>query len=141
MAMKPGTMDGLRELIVAVLDAMRRDALKSGLSPLKQYDQIASRMQIAARTAATVGEWATEMLRRLQIASPSNSLSSEILALDAGVRLAAQDDPQNGADLVVSEMMDTVIREHGYFIARLRQEAAKRTQLAAEKRQIMEPPT
>ena len=140
MAMKPGTMDGLRELIVAVLDAMRRDALKSGLSPLKQYDQIASRMQIAARTAATVGEWATDMLRRLQIASPSNSLSSEILALDAAVRVVA-DDSSTTADSVASEIMDVVVREHGYFIARLRQEAAKRTQLAAEKRQIMEPPT
>ena len=140
MAMKPGTMDGLRELIVAVLDARRRDALKSGLSPLKQYDQIASRMQIAARTAATVGEWATDMLRRLQIASPSNSLSSEILALDAAVRVVA-DDSSTTADSVASEIMDVVVREHGYFIARLRQEAAKRTQLAAEKRQIMEPPT
>lgn len=132
MGVKPGTMDGLRDQVVQVLDALRRDALRAGLSPLKQYDQIATRMQVSARTAETVGEWATDMQRRLQIASPSNSLSSEVLSLQAAIKVASDDGP-SVAD-VTSELLDVVVREHGYFIARLRQEAQRRKDTFAELR-------
>jgi hypothetical protein len=136
MPMKDGQMDGLRDLMVALLDSVRRNALQEGLSPLKQYDQITSRAQIAARTAANVGEFATRLTRSLGIATPSNSVCSDIVALEAGVRTVATDDAMHVSD-VHGELMQTVTLEIGWFIARLRQASEARKTLAAERAAIM----
>ena len=134
--MDAGSMDGLRDLTVAWLDAMRRDALEAGLAPLTQYDQIATRVQAAARTASTVGGWATAVQRRLRVASPSNSASSSLRALDAGIARAAE---QNGAttEAVTAELLDMVTHEHGLLIALLRLAAETRAK-AWQKRKAEE---
>lgn len=128
MAVDAGTMDGLRDLMVALLDSIRRDALEHRLNRYTQYDQITSRIQIAARTASTIGEWATDVLHRLQVTSPSNSVCYDLRAMELGIAEAAKACSMPVVD-VTAELLDMVCREHGLMIARLRLAADARRAL------------
>ena len=77
------TADKLRTLTVEALLEMRKAYLGSpGASALKNWDMLQSRMKIAARTAATPEQWATTMLRGLNvIAAPSVSNSACLVEL------------------------------------------------------------
>lgn len=82
--------DGWREraeaATVRMLDAARRDYLQTtGASPLRQYEQLSNRARSAARTSATVAEWATALLRGLRIAAPSSWTSSALADLREAV--------------------------------------------------------
>lgn len=106
----------VRAATVAFLDEARREHLRTtGASALKQYETLTSRARSAARTCENAREWATQVLRKLQVRAPSNSTSSAMRALadEVGSRDA--------------EWLDMVERELGYLIAevRLRVDARK----------------
>lgn len=116
MKLDEAVKDKLREATVAMVLAVRREYLSNGGSPLKQWDQIGDRMRAAARTCASPEEWATTLLRSLQIGSPNKETSSAIRELASLAR--EQKCPR--------EWLDLIEREHGYLIASARLEAEKR---------------
>lgn len=108
----------LREQIVLFVLAVRREYLRSpGVNVLKHWDQIRDRMRSAARRAESVADWATLVLRGLNLPSPRSDLSSILVGLTEHVRRAD----------ALAEMLDLVEREHGLILAlaRLRADDAR----------------
>lgn len=118
-------LDLLQEMTVTLLDRVRRDALQAGLKPLKQYEQIQSRVRLAAATAATVEEWATTVARGLQVSSLSSSSSSALRDLVDAVRDASVH-WKITLGRAVARWLDMIERETGYIIALLRARAEER---------------
>lgn len=75
----------LRRRTVVLLDNLRRDYLRADGSPLKQYERLTTRLKATALRCETVAQWATEMMRGLQVTSPSNWTSSAVVDLARGV--------------------------------------------------------
>ena len=106
---------------VRVVLAVRRDYLSSpGSNVLKHWDQIQARMLGAARTATSVGEWFTLLVRRLQIQAPSRELAAAEAALRAEV-----------AAVPLAAWLVLVETEYGDIIARARLESERRREEAA----------
>lgn len=78
----------LRSLIVEFLLEVRAAYLRAGGSPLKHWDQMQNRMRSAARRTSSPAEWATQLLRGLQLPAPSSLASQALLDLDGYVREA-----------------------------------------------------
>ena len=113
-------MDSLeqkREATIRLLGALRSQYLKSpSCSPLKHWEQLATRSRAAARTSASLPEWITSMCRTLQLDTPDSSVSGACLALQS--LLQGQKD--------VDEWLEMVDRENGFLMATLRAEADAR---------------
>lgn len=107
--------EALRMRTVAVVLELRAQYLADGANPLKHWQQIHDRLRMAARTSASVPEWATAMQRSLKIATPSSSLSSAILQL--ADEAACIPDPC---------WLDLIDQEHGYIMALARAESEDR---------------
>lgn len=105
----------LRTMTVELLLELRRGYLAAGANPLKHWAQLQNRMLSAARRSTGPDEWATAMMRGLQIPVVSKSVSLLLLALGAGVR-------EMGA---AREWLDMIEREFGLLMAM--------TRLAAER--------
>lgn len=101
------------QTVMVLLDA-RRQALRNGASPLKLWDQLEARMLAATRTTDRPSEWATKLLRDLQIESPDKDSSRSISLLVESTTGHAR------------EWLDLVEREHGYMMALARLEAERR---------------
>ena len=104
-----------RAATVRFLAWARMEYLRAGASPLKHWEQIQSRMLAATRRSSTAGEWATNVMRGLQLPPPSNSGS---LALD-GLRVAVE---RIGARV----WLDMISSEYGLVMAELRLDAEAR---------------
>lgn len=119
--LEPEERERLVELTVAVVLDLRAQYLRSGVAnPLRHWDQIQSRMRAAARQSASPSEWATALLRRLQVGAPSSRLSASLRRLCDGVS-----DSRSWLDLIE--------REHGYILARARLGAEQRAEMSAER--------
>lgn len=106
-----------REATIKLLGALRSQHLKSpSCSPLKHWEQLATRSRAAARTSANLPEWITSMCRTLQLDTPDNWVSGACLALQS--LLPNQRD--------VDEWLEMVDRENGFLMATLRAEADAR---------------
>lgn len=110
----------LETLSVSVLLEMRRAYLANGASPLKHWDQLQDRVRMASRSTEDVGEWVTAISRRLNLGSPSNSLSSVINDLRQGVQSVC-DHPREWIEMVEAEFT--------YLFALCRKEAERRKNL------------
>lgn len=75
----------LRRRTVVLLDNLRRDFLRAGGSPLKQHERLMTRLRGAALRCETPQALATDMMRGLQITSPSNWTCSAVVDLCRGV--------------------------------------------------------
>lgn len=106
-----GTPSDIRDCLVKLLLAVRKDALVAGANPLKHYDTIASRVRAAAGRSETVEQWISALLKGLNITSPSKSTSFEAASL-ASVGVIA------GADVV----LDLITDECGFLMALVRVE-------------------
>lgn len=119
MKLSPEKKELLEQLTVLLLLELRRAYLQTpGCSVLKHWDQLQSRSLAAAKMAQDPGEWATQVMRRLQIQSPGKWLSLRLLELQSEVTALGSGGP--GA------WLDLVEREVGYLFARCREEAEKR---------------
>jgi hypothetical protein len=84
---------------------------------------MASRMRVAARVTEGPDEWATRMMRSLQIPSPSKNTAASLLALSHQVREAR-------AENAWLELLD---RENGLLMAMCRKISEER---AATKEEV-----
>jgi len=92
---------GAAEFLVCV----RSDALRAGASPFKVWEQVASRAMSAARRVETIQGWCSEVMRGMQVPTPSRWTAA---AADALVTSVWRD-----ADL----FFDILEQETGYIIA------------------------
>lgn len=106
--------EAMRLATVRWIAYVRMEYLRAGASPLKHWEQIQSRMLAATRSASTVGEWATRMMRGLQLPPPSNSGS---LALDDLVTVVGKD---------CGAWLDMIEQEYGLVMAEARLDAEAR---------------
>lgn len=114
--MTPEERAPLIDATVVVVLALRREYLRTpGVSVLRHWRQIQNRLRAAARTCESAPEWATRLMRDLQIDSPSVRLSETIEYLVVLVERAG-----------ASAWLDLLDREHGYVIALARLEADRR---------------
>lgn len=110
-------VEARRQATIKLLGALRSQYLKTpSCSPLKHWEQLATRSRAAARTSAGLEEWLTSMCRTLQIDTPDSWVSGAALALQS--HLASQRD--------VDEWLEMVDRENGFLMATLRAEADER---------------
>ena len=100
-----------------LLDVRAAYLATPGCSPLKHWDQIQNRMLSAARRSANAEEWATSLLRGLQIPTLNSSGSSSLHDLCAAVKELS----------ATFEWFDLIIREYGLIMAttRLAADAAR----------------
>ena len=91
----------LRRRTVVLLDSLRRDYLSAGGSPLKQYERLMTRLRGAALRCETPQALATDMMRGLQVTSPSNWTCSAVVDLCRGVEELP--DPGPWLDLLTDE--------------------------------------
>lgn len=70
--------DLLHAKAVTFLLGVRAQYLRGGASPLKAWDQIAERLRAASRRSVSVEEWATSILKGLQLSGPTSSTSSAL---------------------------------------------------------------
>lgn len=89
MAVDEATRERLRTLTVEMTKEFRRSYLRTpGCNTLEHWRIIFDRMRQAARQTRNVDEWATKVMRRLQIPQLGNSGCSALLALSHAVREA-----------------------------------------------------
>lgn len=113
----------LRTMTVELLLDLRAQYLRTpGCNVLKHWDQLTTRMRTCAAMTANPDEWATLMLRKLQVPSPSRRSSDSLMSLSHAVR-------ELGA---ASEWLDLIEREHGFLIASARQISEQRRDAAAD---------
>jgi hypothetical protein len=112
----------LRSLTVELLLDVRSQYLQTpGCNVLKHWDQLTSRMRAAARMTEGPDEWATRLLRALQIASPSKYSSDSLLKLSHQCREWQAE----------SEFLDLIEREHALLIAMTRKCSEERADARA----------
>ncbi len=105
-----------RESLVQFLMCVRREYLQtSGCSPLKHWDQMQTRLRLAARTSETLEELVSTLLRKLQILAPGQPLCKAISSLRSAV--ATGETPP---------FLAMVEAEEGYLWACVRLEAERR---------------
>lgn len=116
-------LERLRTMTVELLLDLYRQALRNGWNALDLWDQIANRLRAAARTTTSPEEWASQMLRKLTLASPDKYSSASLADLSAHVREHGWANP----------WLDLLGREHGYLIALARKlnEERKAERIAA----------
>jgi len=110
----------LRTATVTALLALRREYLRtSACSRMKHWTQLRDRAVSAARRATTVDEWATMIMRGLQIPTMGLAGCEALVALRAAVRAAGAAEP----------WLTMITDEHGllFALARLEAEQSKRT--------------
>ena len=81
MPLQKEQIEHLKMLTVNLLLSLRKEYLITGANPLKHWEQLQSRAKLAAKLSTTVDEWYSNISRRLSLASPSNSLSSDLAQL------------------------------------------------------------
>lgn len=84
--------DELTPKAVHFLLGVRAQYLRNGANRLKAWEQLAERVRAASRRSTSVEEWATAVLRGLQIAGPTNSTSSALADLTRTVAARASAD-------------------------------------------------
>jgi hypothetical protein len=115
-----GEKEGLRSATVEMLLEMRAAYLKTAqANALTHWDLLQSRMRSAARTSASVEEWATDMAKSLRLGAPSPRYSEALRTLADLARPEVAVD-HGGA------FLDLVDAEWGYLIAMARAVAEKR---------------
>lgn len=118
-----GLEDELNERAVAFLMGVRAQYLRGGANPLKAWDQLSERLRAASRRSVTVEEWATSILRGLQLSGPTSSTSSALADLVLAVRTRAGGDGGSGGADTFLRLME---REWGAVIALAQLEAERR---------------
>lgn len=104
-------VDGLRTATITVLDAVARDAMQHGCSPIHLWPQLATRIVASARTSAGPEEWASRMLRGMRITNPGPVTSAAISDLVTAIGTSPRDR---------SLWLSLVERECGFLVASLR---------------------
>ena len=117
----------LRTLTVEFVLEVRAAYLKNGGGPLKHWEQIQARMIGAARRSATADEWATAVVRRLQLPALGSNGSRALHDLCAAVR-------ESGA---TGEWLTMIEREYGLLLAMARRISEERR----DAREAMDPTT
>lgn len=117
----------LLDMTVRVVLELRKLYLsKSDANTLKHWQMIHDRMRMSARTTSSVAEWMTQMQVKLQLPTPSSSLSSEAAALVHEVQCLERP----------SAWLDLIEREHSYIMALARGEAEDRKAQREAKREV-----
>lgn len=81
--MRPDQRAELLGHMVDVMSEVRLAYMRTtGFNALKHWDQLQTRMRLATRTSATVGEWITAMSRGLQLGVPSSDFSRQVANLE-----------------------------------------------------------
>lgn len=110
-------LDDKRQATIKLLGCLRMQYLRTpSCSPMKHWEQLATRSRAASRTSANLAEWLTSMCRTLQIDTPDNWTSSAASALQSLL--------QSPRD--VDQWLEMVDRENGFLMATLRVEADQR---------------
>ena len=108
MQLEKSQKEKLRNLLVEfLLDVRRQYARTSGFNALEQWNLLANRMRSASRVSGTVDQWATELLRSLQVEAPDRSSSDSLMSLSHWVT-------ELDAHL---QMLNLIESEHSYLIA------------------------
>lgn len=113
--------DDVREKLVHFLDAVARDAVRGGVSPIKLWPQVQSRIVVAARTTSTPQEWATKVLRGMRVDAPSQATCEHLHELVHAIDNAAY-------------WLDDVEREAAFLVAEVRELKARKKEAAASKK-------
>lgn len=109
-------LEELRNLTVKVLLEMRSAYLAAGANPLKHWEQLQTRAEVAVRTSPSVEEWVSKMQRKLGLSGPSKSISSAATILSDEV----------AAMKATTRWLDMVESEAGYLFALAQVEAEDR---------------
>jgi hypothetical protein len=120
----------LRTLTVELMLDLRSQYLRTpGCNALTHWEQLTTRMRACARMSESVDEWATMMLRRLQIPAPSKYSSDSLLTLSHAVR-------ELGA---ASDWLELIEREHALLIAIARKTSEERRDQRASADETLTP--
>ncbi len=111
--------DKLRHATVDVVDAVAKDAIRHGCSPLKLWIQMSTRIIAASRTSTGPQEWSSKLMRAMRIVSPSMLCSQAVDHLAVIVGSKNRD---------IDAWLTMVEREAGFIIAsvRVRREERKK---------------
>lgn len=104
-------VEGLRVATISVIDAVARDAMKHGCSPLSLWPQLSTRIVASARTSAGPEEWTSRLLRGMRITNAGPATAAAITDLVHLVGPSSRDR---------SLWLSLVEREAGFLVASIR---------------------